>query len=105
VYKRQDIDTLNQPALKIDKSSENWKKLPVFVKLWFVINFLQVRPQRNTALRVEVISHITGFLFCGLGLVSKAALVGGLIMLGTAYLFLLLRWQGDRFGIWYEKAV
>lgn len=100
-----DLDTLNQPAIKVDKSSENWKKLPIFVKLWFVVNFLQVRPQRNTALRVEVISHITGYIFCGLGLVSEAALVGGLIMLATGYLFLLLRWQGDRYGIWYEKVV
>lgn len=100
-----DLDTLNQPTIEIDKSSDNWKRLPLFVKLWFLINFLQVRPQRNTAIRVEVISHISGFLFCGLGLVSEAALVGGLIMLATAYLFLLLRWQGDRYGIWYEKAV
>lgn len=100
-----DLDTLNQPTIEIDKSSDNWKRLPLFVKLWFLINFLQVRPQRNTAIRVEVISHISGFLFCGLGLVSEAALVGGLIMLATAYLFLLMRWQGDRYGIWYEKAV
>lgn len=99
-----DLDTLNQPALEIDKSSDNWKKLPIFVKFWFVFNFLQVRPQRNTAIRVELVSHLTGFLFCCLGLVSEAALVGGLIMLATAYLFLLLRWQGDQYGIWYETT-
>ena len=31
-----------------------------------------------------------------------AALVGGLLMLATAYLYHCLKWQGDKYGIWYD---
>ncbi|MCF6437221.1 helix-turn-helix domain-containing protein [Pseudoalteromonas sp. MMG022] len=97
------IDTLHQETIMFDKNSENWNSLPLFMKIWFTFNFLQLRPKRNTAKRIEIISHVFGFAFCLLGLVNEAALVGGLIMLMTAYLFTLLKWQGDKFGIWYEE--
>jgi hypothetical protein len=54
--------------------------------------------------RIESIAHASGFIFCGLGFISEAALVGGLIMLSTAYLFHLLKWQGDKYGIWYDNS-
>lgn len=97
-----DISTLNQEKFMVDKKSTNWQNLPLWLKCWFFFNFLDFRPARNVAARIEVISHVTGFLFCALGFVSAAALAGGLIMLATAYLFSLLTWQGDKYGIWYE---
>lgn len=99
-----DIDTLNQETFMIDKNSENWKSLPVFVKIWFVFNFLQLRPTRTSARRVETSSHFFGFLFCSLGFFSEPALAGGILMLSTAYLFHLLKWQGDKYGLWYEPV-
>ena len=97
-----DVTTLNQETFMIDKNTANWQKLPLFLKIWFVLNFLQIRPSRSTADRVEKISHIFGFLFCCIGFVSEAALAGGIIMLATAYLFYMLKWQGDKYGIWYD---
>lgn len=97
-----DIDTLNQETFMIDKSSDNWHSLPLLLKLWFVFNFLQTRPQRRSAVRTEFVSHFFGFLFCTLGLVSEAALVGGLMLLAIGYLFHFLKWQGDKYGIWYD---
>lgn len=97
-----DLSTLNQEKLTIDKSSDNWKALPFLLKCWFLFNFLQVRPSRKSALRIEVIGHTSGFLFCCLGLINEAALVGGLIMLSTAYLYHWLVLQGDMYGIWYD---
>lgn len=97
-----DVTTLNQETFMIDKNTANWQKLPLFLKIWFVLNFLQIRPARSTADRVEKISHIFGFLFCCIGFVSEAALAGGIIMLATAYLFFMLKWQGDKYGIWYD---
>jgi len=47
-------------------------------------------------LEVVVALHASGFLFCMLGLMSEAALVGGLIMLFT--------WQGDKLAIWYDAS-
>ena len=98
-----DVSTLNQETFMIDKKSDNWCKLPLLLKCWFVFNFLQTRPCRSSAARIEVISHISGFTFCCLGLVSEAALVGGLLMFATAYLYHWLKYQGDKYGIWYDK--
>lgn len=97
------VSTLNQEKFMIDKNSDNWKNLPLLLKIWFMFNFLQVRPQRQSALRIEIISHVSGFTFCCLGFVNEAALAGGLIMLATAYLFHLLKWQGDKYGVWYNS--
>ncbi|MGH8108065.1 MAG: helix-turn-helix domain-containing protein [Arenimonas sp.] len=97
-----DVSTLNQEKFMVDKKSNNWQNLPLWLKCWFFLNFLDFRPTRKVARRSEVISHVSGFMFCALGFVSGAALAGGLIMLATAYLFGLLVWQGDKYGIWYE---
>jgi len=97
-----DVTTLNQEKFMIDKNSENWQKLPWVLKCWFIFNFLQSRPSRKSASRIEVIGHISGFVFCCLGLISEAALTGGILMLATAYLYHGLIWHGDRYGIWYD---
>ncbi len=99
------IETLHQETIMFDKNSENWNNLSLFMKVWFAFNFLQLRPKRNTAKRSEVICHFSGFLFCLIGLVNEAALVGGLLMLFSGYLFSFLKWQGDKYGIWYDDAI
>ena len=98
-----DVPTLNQEKFMIDTNSDNWKHLPFLLKCWFVFNFLKTRPTRTSASRIEIISHIGGFIFCCVGFVSEAALAGGLILLANAYLFHLLKWQGDKYGIWYNN--
>jgi transcriptional regulator with XRE-family HTH domain len=96
------VSDLTQGEFKVDRKSDNWKALPVVLKLWFFINFLQSRPSRQSASRIEVIGHTSGFIFCCIGYVSEAALVGGLIMLANAYLYHWLKLQGDKYGIWYD---
>ena len=98
-----DIETLNQEAYTMDKNSAGWQNLPFWLKCWFFLNFLSVRTKRAVARRIQVLSHLFGFLFCALGFVSEAALAGGLILLANAYLFALLMWQGDKYGIWYDS--
>lgn len=88
----------------INKNTSNWQQLPLWLKCWFFLHFLDIKPARGVATRIELLSHVTGFVFCLMGFFSEAALAGGLIMFTTAYLFHLLRWQGDRYGIWYEAA-
>lgn len=97
-----DVPTLNQEKFMIDKRSDNWQQLPVLIKWCFALNFLQLRPARQTGRRIALMSHVAGFAFCLLGLVNRAALEGGLIMLANAYLFMLLNWQGDKYGLWFE---
>ena len=97
-----DVDTLNREAYTMDKDTAGWQDLPFWLKCWFFLNFLSVRTTRAVATRIQVVSHILGFLFCTLGFFNEAALVGGLILLANAYLFALLTWQGDKYGIWYD---
>ncbi|MEL7451066.1 MAG: helix-turn-helix transcriptional regulator [Pseudomonadota bacterium] len=97
-----DIETLKQEDYAMVKEADGWQSLPVWLKYWFHLNFITTRTTRNVARRIQVISHSFGFVFCALGFVSEAALAGGLILLANAYLFALLTWQGDRYGIWYE---
>lgn len=97
-----DVSSLNQEKFMIDRKSDNWKNLPILMKYWFMFNFLQTRPNRKSASRIEAIGHISGFSFCCLGIISEAALVGGLLMLATAYTYHFLKWQGDKYGIWYD---
>ena len=98
-----EIATLEQETFIMNKSSDNWKQLPFFLKLWFTSNFFQTRPTRGSALRVEILSHLAGFLACAAGLVNEAALGGGLILLLNGYFTRLLLWQGDKYGIWFDE--
>jgi transcriptional regulator with XRE-family HTH domain len=99
-----DVPMLNQEKFMLDKNSENWQKLPLLLKCWFIFNFLQTRPTKSSTRRIEITTHISGFIFCCLGLVNEAALTGGLMMLSIAYLFHFLKWQGDKYGIWYDET-
>ncbi|WP_462158337.1 helix-turn-helix domain-containing protein [Pseudoalteromonas sp. GB56] len=98
-----DIETLNKENFMPDKQSDNYQALPIFLKIWFAFNFLQLRSTRKTATRVEWVSHLFGYGFCLLGFVNEAALAGGLIMLTMGYLFTLLKYQGDKYQIWYGE--
>ncbi len=97
-----DVSTLNQEKFAMETNSGNWHKLPFWLKCWFFLNFLSIRTTRGVAARIRTVSHVSGFTLCALGFVSEPALAGGLIMLANAYLFQLLTWQGDRYGIWYD---
>lgn len=99
-----DVSTLNQEKFMMDKKSDDWQKLPLFLRWWFALNFLSFRPTRTAARNVEILSHIFGFAFCVLGLISEPALVGGIILLSNAYFFHLLTWQYDKYGVWYDSA-
>lgn len=98
-----DIETLNREAYSMDKDSAGWQDLPFWLKCWFFLNFLSVRTTRGVAIRIQVMSHVFGYAFCALGFFNEAALAGGLIVLANAYLFALLTWQGDKYGIWYDS--
>jgi transcriptional regulator with XRE-family HTH domain len=100
-----DVSTLNQEKLMIDKNSDNWKTLPFLMKIWLKSNFIQNRPTRKSASRIEIMLHVGGFMSCCLGVISEALLPGGLMLIATAYLVHLVNWQGDKYGIWYDNEL
>lgn len=99
-----DISTLKQEKFVVDKHSDNWTRLPFWLKCCFALDVLVSQPSRRTARRILLTLHVSGFLFCLLGLKSEAALAGGLLLLLNAYLVNLIVWKGDQFGIWYDSA-
>lgn len=99
-----DVSTLRQEKFMIDKSSEHWQKLPFYLKCCFWFNLMLEQPARRPAQRVLIASHVSGFLGCLAGLFSEAGLIGGLIMLANAYLFHLVIWMGDKYGVWYQPS-
>lgn len=98
-----DIATLTQERMMVDKNSDIWRNLPLWLKWWFFFNYLSFRPSRKSTLRGMIFCHVFGFLLCVWALVDQKALLGGLSMLLVAYLFHLLAWQGDKYGVWYDK--
>jgi transcriptional regulator with XRE-family HTH domain len=99
-----DVTTLTQDKFEMDTKSDSYQQLPTSLKWLFVLNFFSLRPTRISAVKVELISHFFGFIFCALGLINEPALVGGLILLSNAYLFRLHIWLGDKYGAWYDSA-
>jgi len=99
-----DVSPLKQEKFMIDKSSDHWRNLPFHLKCFFWFNLMLEQPARQSARRVLIASHISGYLSCLTGLYSPAGLVGGLIMLANAYLFHLVLWQGDKYGIWNDST-
>ncbi|MGX5172510.1 helix-turn-helix domain-containing protein [Aliikangiella sp. IMCC44653] len=97
-----DVSTLNQEKFMIDKNSDNWKNLPFLSKIWFMSNFLQTRPTRKSTLRNERVLHVSGFMSCCLGLFNEAVLPAGLLLLTAAYAIHFVKWQGDKYSIWYD---
>ncbi|MGI9272389.1 MAG: helix-turn-helix domain-containing protein [Woeseiaceae bacterium] len=97
-----EIETLNQETYTMNEGSNDWRELPFWLRCWFYLNFLNTRTTRHVVKRIVIVSHVFGFAFCVLGIINPAALAGGLIMLANAYLFSLLLWQGDKYGIWYD---
>jgi len=97
-----DVATLGRDTYTADRQGRLWNQQPLLVKCWFLLNYFSLRPSRMATMRVVTTAHASGFLFCLLGLINEAALVGGLLMLATAYFFQFLAWQGDRYGVWYE---
>jgi len=97
-----DVSTLNQEKFMINKNSDNWQNLPFLLKMWFELNILQTRPTRKSTARIETMLHVGGFMSCCLALISEVVLSGGLMMLSTAYLVHFVKWQGDKYGIWYD---
>ncbi len=100
-----DIATLTQEKFMIDTQSPNWQSHPLWLRWWFYLNVLDFRPRRSVVKRVEIVSHIFGFIFCAAGFWNEASLVGGIIMLANAYWFYLLKWLGDKYGLWFDEAM
>ncbi len=96
--------------LAMDKSSKEWKKLPVWVRgLFFGSGRIQM--DRLQHKKVEVVALIAGSVFFANGVLGAAGifvpesktvpfLVFGSIMFLGAYLMSVISRVGDQYGVW-----
>ena len=87
----------------ISKSSENWQALPAWLKGWFYFNLIFGPKTRATVTRLHWLCHGIGLPLLLVGWVSQPALAGGIILVLHAHLLAMLRWQGDKYAIWYDQ--
>jgi len=97
-----EFSTLEQEIVMIDKTSEEWKKLPFFVKLAFTgpdYPWIGIY-QKKTYVRGEKISAAIGVLFLSLAIFDKELLIAGTFFILCAYLISLAARVGDFYSIW-----
>tara|TARA_Y100000034_G_scaffold120807_1_gene164195 strand:+ start:1571 stop:2056 length:486 start_codon:yes stop_codon:yes gene_type:complete len=96
------VETLQQTRLDMKTQKDLWQGAPLWVKWWFGLNYMNLTPSKRATLRAIFTCHISGYLFCLLGLVSQPALAGGVIMLGVGYFFNFCLWLGNKYSIWFD---
>lgn len=97
-----DVDTLQQTRLDMKTQEELWQAAPLWVRCWFALNYLNLTPSKRATVRALFTCHISGYVFCILGLISQPALAGGIIMLGVGYFFNFCLWLGNKYSIWCD---
>lgn len=96
------ISTLEQEIDMIDKTSEEWKSLPFFVKLAFTgpdYPWMGMY-KRNAYVRGEKVSAVVAVVFFILALFNREFLIAGTFFIFCAYSISLLARLGDRYSIW-----
>ena len=97
-----DVDTLQQTRLDMKTQEELWQAAPLWVRCWFALNYLNLTPSKRATVRALFTCHISGYVFCILGLISQPALAGGIIMLGVGCFFNFCLWLGNKYSIWCD---
>lgn len=96
------ISTLEQEIDMIDKTTEEWKKLPFFVKLAFTgpdYPWMGIY-KKNAYVRGEKVSAVVGIAFLVLAIINKEFLFAGVFFIFCAYLISLTARIGDHYSIW-----
>lgn len=96
------VSTLEQEIDMIDKSSEEWKKLPFWVKFAFTgpdYPWMGIY-KRKSYERGEKIMALVGVIFFLLATFNKEFLIAGAFFIIFAYLASLAARVGDLYSIW-----
>jgi transcriptional regulator with XRE-family HTH domain len=96
------IKTLEQEITVIDKTTDNWLALPIWLKvLYWGSNIPYIgMSKRILYIRAEAISAIAGVITFLLGFLNNEAFNWGLILIALAYGLSLYTRFGDKYKIW-----
>lgn len=96
------ISTLEQEIDMIDKASEEWKRLPIWVRLAFTgpdYPWMGIY-KRSSYERGEKALALLGTIFFFLAFFNKEFLIAGTCFIIFAYLTSLVARMGDSYSIW-----
>ena len=97
-----DISKLTEEIKVIDKTTEKWKSLPLYVRFMFAdSNVPIIGPgNRKNYLRYEAVFALGGISLSCLGFILPKFVNVGLVLLLLAYLVAVAIRQGDKYDIW-----
>jgi len=97
-----DISTLKQEITVIDKTTEKWQSLPLYVRFMFADSNIPITGSgnRKNYLRSEAVMAFGGIILSLLGFFLPVFGNAGLVFLLIAYLTAVAIRLGDKYDIW-----
>lgn len=96
------VSRLEQEVFVIDKTSEEWKRLPLLFRINFIgseFGWLGLS-DRQQWLKAEKFAAFMGLSILPLGFINPMSAVGGLVVISLAYLLSIITRLGDHYRIW-----
>ncbi|WP_019603055.1 helix-turn-helix domain-containing protein [Teredinibacter turnerae] len=91
---------LAQGVTVIDKTTEDWEKVPAWLRACFFGSALFKIPERILNIRVEQGTVVAGIILLLLSPVLDNAFDASFILFTSAYLVSLITRAGDKYSIW-----
>lgn len=95
-----DVPILVQGVTVIDKTTEDWEKVPVWLRAYFIGSSCFKVPERKLNIRIEQFTVIAGVVLLGLSPFIENAFDSSFILFTCAYLVSLFTRAGDKYSIW-----
>ena len=95
-----DVSTLEQEITVIDKTTEDWQKVPFWLRGYFYGSGIFKIPERKLNIRIEQLSVILGLLLLAASPFHERAFDASFVLFTTAYIISLFTRAGDKYSIW-----
>ena len=94
------MSLLEQEIAVIDKTKEDWEKVPYWLRGYFWGSGLFKLPERKLNLWIEQAAVVLGFAFLVWSVFQPKALAAAFVLFTAAYLVSLFTRAGDKYSIW-----
>jgi transcriptional regulator with XRE-family HTH domain len=94
------VSQLEQEITVIDKTTEDWEKVPYWLRGYFFGSGLLKIPERKLNIRIEQGTVALGFGFLLLSPFQPNAFFASFVLFTAAYLVSLFTRAGDKYSVW-----
>ena len=95
-----DTSTLEQEVTVIDKTTEDWEKVPLWLRAYFIGSTRLKIPERKLNLRTEQFCVLLGVVLILVSPFNERAFESSFVLFTTAYIVSLFTRAGDKYSIW-----